>query len=104
MIWWLLTGMTAITFANRYVFFAQVVRYQPSEQIKRFLSYSSYAVLTAIWAPIVFEYNPTQGLDYAGIDYLAASSLAALLSFLRIRSILVVILSIGTFFLIRYLS
>jgi len=102
MIWWLLTGMTVITFTNRYAFFAQALRYQPSEQIKHFLSYSSYAVLTSIWAPIVFNYAPAQGLEHAGFDYVVASSLAALLSFLRVKSILVVLISISAFFLIRH--
>lgn len=104
MIWWLLIGMTIITFANRYVFLARTVRYQPSDQVKRFLSYSSYAVLTAIWAPIVFNYNHNDGLSHAGSDYLIASALAALLSVLRVKSIVVVLTSIGVFFLIRYLS
>ena len=104
MIWWLLMGMTVITFANRYAFFAQIIRYQPSEQVQRFLSYSSYAVLTAIWAPIVFDYNPNQGVGHAGLDYLIASALAAFLSFIRVKSIVVVLTSIGAFFLIRYLA
>ena len=102
MIWWLLTGMTLITFANRYAFLAQTVRYRPSQQIKRFLSYSSYAVLTAIWTPIVFNYHPSQGFSHAGIDYLVATALAALLSFMQVKSIIVVLTSIGAFFLIRY--
>ncbi len=103
MIWWLLIGMTVITFLNRYVFFAQTVRYQPSEQIKRFLSCSSYAVLTAIWTPIVFNYSPSEGFGHGGVDYLIASALAAVLSYMRVKSILVVLTSIGAFFLIRYL-
>ena len=61
-------------------------------------------MLTAIWAPIVFNFDPDQGtLGHAGSSYLIASLLAAVLSFARIPSILVVITSISAFFLIRYL-
>lgn len=102
LIWWLLFSMALITFANRYLFFAKSVKFIPNANLRRFLSYSSYAVLTAIWAPIVFEHNANLDIQIAGVDYLAAASLAAILSILRLPSLLIVLMSTAAFFLIRF--
>lgn len=99
--WTLLFGMTIITFWNRYAFFSESVRFVPGVRLKRFLSYSSYAILTAIWTPILFNYNQPSGFDNAGADYLIAASVAAALSFLKLPSIVVVLISTGLFFLLR---
>lgn len=105
MIWLTITCMALITFVNRYAFFVEGLRYQPSVKVKRFLSYSSYAVLTSIWAPILFQLDFREGslagLSYAGLDYLIAASLAAVLTMLYVRSIIVVLLSSGVFFCLR---
>lgn len=99
--WALLFGMSLITFWNRYAFFSESVRFQPGVRLKRFLSYSSYAILTAIWTPILFNYNQHSGFDNAGLDYLIATSVAAVLSILKLPSIVVVLISTGLFFLLR---
>lgn len=101
--WWLLLGMTAITYSNRYAFFARGLRYQPGQNVKRLLSYSTYAILTAIWAPIIFEFDSNTGLSHAGWDYLMGAVLAGGLSMLRVPSIIVVLVSAGVFFGLRYL-
>ncbi len=100
--WWAITGMALITFFNRYAFFADFVRYSPGAKVKRFLSYSSYAVLTAIWAPIVFSVDTQTGFTHAGADYLIGVSVAAALSLLRVPSIVVVLTSAAVFFGIRF--
>lgn len=102
MIWLLLLCMALITFFNRYVFFAGSVRYSPGPKVRRFLSYSSYSVLTAIWVPIVFHFDGQGPITIAGIDYLLATSLAAILSFFRVASIVVVLVSASVFFFIRF--
>jgi branched-subunit amino acid transport protein len=102
MIWLLLLGMALITFANRYLFFSAMIAYSPGPKFKRFLSYSSYSVLTAIWAPIVFKFDGQSELQLAGFDYLLAASVAGLLSFYRVSGILVVLLSTALFFIIRF--
>lgn len=99
--WALLLGMSLITFWNRYAFFSEAVRFQPGVRLKRFLSYSSYAILTAIWTPILFNYNQSSGFDNAGSDYLIAASVAAVLAFLKLPSLVVVLISTGLFFLLR---
>ena len=102
MIWLLLLGMGLITFVNRYVFFSAAIAYSPGPKVKRFLSYSSYSVLTAIWAPIIFQFEAKSGLTHSGLDYLIAAGLAGLLSFYRVSSIIVVLLSSISFFMIRF--
>jgi len=106
MTWILIVCMAGITFVNRYAFFIQRLQYQPGARVKRLLSYSSYAVLTSIWAPILFQFNVIEGsvlLSHAGLDYLAAAGLAAVLTVLHVRSLVVVLLSVGLFFCLRLL-
>jgi len=98
----LILGMSFITFINRYAFFIQAFIYEPGDNAKRFLSYSTYAILTAIWAPIIFSFQPEKGVSIAGWDYLIAASAAALMSLIRIHSLFVVIISVGIFFLLRF--
>ncbi len=102
MSWWAIIGMAVITFLNRFAFLSPGVNYAQSEKLTRFLSFASLAVLTAIWVPIVIDFNPTQGgLSTAGWDYLLASLLAMILSLARLNSLLVVVLSSVCFFTIR---
>ena len=100
--WLIIIGMTFITFLNRYAFFTQWVRYQPNQHVRRFLGYSSYAILTAIWAPIIFSYDIELGFRHAGIDYVVAAIVAILLTTMRLPSIVVVLISTGLFFCIRF--
>ena len=102
MIWLLLLGMALITFANRYLFFSAVIDYSPGPKFKRLLSYSSYSVLTAIWASIIFHLDGQSEFQLAGFDYLLAAPFAGLLSFYQVASIIVVLLSPTLFFLIRF--
>lgn len=100
---WLLLSLALITFVNRYAFFAQTLRYTPSPAVKRFMSYSSYAVLTAIWMPIVFQMQTNGKLSIAGLDYAIAALIAALLTIAQVRSLFVVLLSTGSFFCLRFI-
>lgn len=99
---WLLLLLASITFANRYAFLSSRVRYTPGPQLRKFLSYASHAVLTAIWTPIVFRYTPGHWPQVTGVDYLLAASVAILLTVAGVRSILVVLLSTASFFLLRF--
>lgn len=102
MTWLMILCMAAITFVNRYAFFTDLLRYQPGVRARRFLSYSTYAVLTAIWTPIVFQFDYQQGFSHAGGDYLIAVTLAAMLTILRVKSIIVVLASTALFFVLRF--
>ena len=100
--WIIILGMAVVTFGTRYAFFAESVRYQVGPKLRKLLGYSSFAILTAIWTPIMFSYNPTEGFDYAGNDYLIAGMLAAVLAFVRVKTIIVVLLSTALFFALRF--
>ena len=107
--WFIVVGMTLITFINRYLFFAERVRFKPSEAVTRFLGFSSFAILTAIWTPIIFQVdygnfanNSELHFAYAGLDYLIATLLAAVLAAMHVRSLVVVLLSSGVFFFLRF--
>jgi len=102
MTWLLILGMTLITFFNRFAFFSEGLKYQPSIKMRRFLSYSSHAVLTSIWVPIIFQFSVDDGLSIVSLDYLIAASVAAILCILDVRSILVVLISTTSFFLLRF--
>ena len=100
---WLLISLAAVTFLNRYAFLATSVRYTPGPRVRRFLSYSSYAVLTAIWVPLVFTADPNAGwVDLTGFDYLFAALLAAGLTMAGVRSLIVVLASKACFFWLRF--
>lgn len=105
MITWLtLAGMALITFGNRYLFFGDSIRYQMGPRVRRLLSYSVYAILTAIWAPIVVNYSPAAGFAVTGYDYAVAGLAAAVLAFLRVPTLLVVLVSTALFFALRFWS
>jgi len=99
---WLLIGlMTAVTFSVRYVFFAQAIRYQIGPRVKLLLRYSSFSILTALWTPIIFQYELVTGFSYAGGDYLIAAAVAVLMAVLRVNTLTVVLVSVGSFFVLR---
>ena len=101
MSWSVLLILTAITFFNRFAFFTQGLKYQPGPRLQRFLGYSSYAILTALWAPIIFSFRADGDVSIAGWDYLLAATVAAALTMARVRSILVVLISTTVFFVLR---
>ena len=101
--WWLILALAGVTFFNRYLFLSKSFAYQPSAKLKRFLSYSSYSVLTAIWVPFIVNFDSPLTLRLAGWDYAIAATLAAVLTVSRVSSILVVLISTGAFFVVRFL-
>ena len=102
MTWLTMFGLATITYLNRFAFFSEKVRYTPSENVRRFLGFSTYAILTSIWAPIIFSFDDNGGFSYAGNDYLIAASVAAILAFFRVQSIVVVLVSTALFFVFRF--
>lgn len=104
MTWLTIFGLSAITYVNRFAFFSEMVRYTPSENVRLFLGFSSYAILTSIWAPIIFSFDANGGFSYAGNDYLIAVTVAAILAFIRVHSIVVVLVSTALFFGLRFIA
>ena len=101
-VWITIFAMAVVTFSNRYVFFAAGVRYTLGSRMQRLLSYSAYAIMTAIWAPIIVAFEPGSGFHSAGYDYALAACLAAVMAILRIRTIIVVLVSSALFFILRF--
>lgn len=59
MIWLTIFLMTAIVFFSRYLFLEPAIPLRLNQTARRLLRYSSPAVLTAIWGPIVFAPEQT---------------------------------------------
>ncbi|MEZ9565595.1 AzlD domain-containing protein [Vibrio artabrorum] len=59
MIWITILLMTAIVFFSRYFFLEPAIPLRLNQTTRRLLHYSSPAVLTAIWGPIVFSPQQT---------------------------------------------
>ncbi|MCM5508603.1 MULTISPECIES: AzlD domain-containing protein [Vibrio] len=72
-------AMTALVFLSRYVFLEPRLPLRLSPKTHRLLSYSSPAVLTAIWAPIVFMPEKQLWLTPDN-PYLLSAVLAAILA------------------------
>ena len=100
--WILIIILSLITFTNRYVFFSQTITYQPSEKIMKFLSFSTQAVLTTLWIPIVFTYDSERTINYTDINYLIASIFVFILSMLKINMFLIIVMGLGVFFMLKF--
>ena len=102
-VWGLISLMAVVTFSVRYIFFAQAIRYQMGPRVKLLLRYSSFSILTALWTPIIFQYEPAIGFSHAGTDYLLAAVVAMVLAFMRVSTLTVVLASVGVFVILRFL-
>lgn len=71
-------AMAALVFISRYLFLEPRLPLRLNDKAQRLLAYSSPAVLTAIWAPIVFVREDTLALKLDN-PYLLSALLAALL-------------------------
>jgi len=91
--WLVLGGMACITFSCRYLFLSRIVSFELSPRIKRALSFTAPAVLTAMWVPIVFLGHKSSEMAFFNSPFLYAGLLTVLLS-LKIKNTLAVV-SIG---------
>ncbi|NAW88777.1 AzlD domain-containing protein [Photobacterium halotolerans] len=100
MIWLTILTMTLIIFASRYLFLDPRLPIKLNYQTQWFLSYSSPAVLTAIWAPIVFlPDNKTIDLTYTN-PYLIGAVVAALIAWKTKNVLLTAVISMTVFFIV----
>ena len=89
-------AMTAVVFLSRYIFLEPKLPLRLNARAQHLLSFSSPAVLTAIWAPIVFlpegelSVNPNN-------PYLLAAVLAALIAWKTKNVLLTTVVSMGVF-------
>lgn len=95
-------AMTLLVFASRYLFLEPKLPLKLNPQAQRLLSYSSPAVLTAIWAPVVFL--PEQELWIATENpYLIAAVVAAIIAWKTGNVLLTTIVSMLIFLALKLL-
>ena len=97
--WWMLLGMTAITFSCRYLFFARSINFELSPRLKRALTFAAPSVLTAMWVPIVFLGHENSELDLLYSPFLYAGLIAIILS-LKIKNTLIVVMTAMSIFVL----
>ncbi|MBW8182339.1 AzlD domain-containing protein [Shewanella nanhaiensis] len=100
MIWLTIITMAILVFASRYLFLEPKLPVRLSKNTLTFLSYSAPAVLTAIFAPIVFIQEGELALSLDN-SYLIAAVLAAVLAFTTRNILLTTVVSMGLFFIIH---
>ncbi|GDY25532.1 MULTISPECIES: AzlD domain-containing protein [unclassified Agarivorans] len=100
MIWLSIFAMAAIVFASRYLFLEPKIPLRLSKTALQFLSYSAPAVLTSIFAPIVFirEEELSIGLDN---PYLLCAILATILAVSTRNALITTVISMAVFFVIN---
>ncbi|MFM2654905.1 AzlD domain-containing protein [Vibrio owensii] len=101
MIFLSILAMTALVFTSRYLFLEPKLPLRLGVRTQKVLSYASPAVLTAIWAPIVFM--PEEGeLSVTWQNpFLLAALLAAAIAYLTKNVLLTTIVSMVAFLLLR---
>ncbi|WP_153448775.1 AzlD domain-containing protein [Vibrio algicola] len=100
MIFTSIIAMTAVVFLSRYIFLEPRLPVKLNVKAQRLLSYSSPAVLTAIWAPIVFVHDEQLALSLNN-PYLIAAILAALVAWKTNNVIATTVISMGCFFILN---
>ncbi|MCG7585885.1 MULTISPECIES: AzlD domain-containing protein [Photobacterium] len=102
MIWLTLLAMALLVFSSRYLFLEPRLPLRLNAQAQKLLSYSSPAVLTAIWAPIVFLPEGELSVSWHN-PYLVAAIVAVLLAWKLKSVLLTAVISMAVFFLLSFL-
>lgn len=100
MIWLMIGLMTLVIFTSRYLFLEPRLPLKLGQKAQHLLSYSAPAVMTAIFAPIVFIKDEQLAL---GLDnpYLVCAIVATGLALLTRNTLLTTVLSMGLFFILH---
>lgn len=93
--------MASIIFFSRYGFLEPRLPITLNAATLKFLSYSAPAVLTAIWAPIVFVSDHRLNISWNN-DYLLCAIVATLLAVTTRNTLITTILSMALFFSLRF--
>lgn len=95
-------AMTLLVFVSRYLFLEPRLPLKLNPQAQRLLSYSSPAVLTAIWAPIVFMPDKQLWLT-PGNPYLIGAIVAAFTAWKTKNVLLTTFISMAIFLVLKLL-
>ncbi|WP_299018288.1 AzlD domain-containing protein [uncultured Photobacterium sp.] len=101
MIWLIIFSMATVIFISRYLFLEPRLPVRLNSQVQRLLSYSSPAVLTAIWAPIVFMPEGELSVSISN-PYLIAAVVAAVLAWKTKNVLLTAVISMALFFVLHH--
>jgi len=93
-------AMTGLVFLSRYLFLEPKLPLRLSPAVQRLLSYSSPAVLTAIWAPIVFTHDSSLNISTSN-PYLWAAALAGAIAWKSKNVLLTTVISMGVFLVLN---
>lgn len=94
--------LACVTFTMRYLFFIQSLPFRIGPNMHRILGYTAPCILTAMAAPIIFG-DAVSKHEVVGNPYLMAGIISILLSLTLKNTLLVVVLSMVTFSLWKYL-
>jgi len=100
MTWFTLLAMAALVFVSRYIFLEPKLPIRLGPRILHFLHYTGPAVLTAIWAPIVFHQNGELNLEINN-PYFIAAVVAAILAITTRNVLITTVLSMALFFMLK---
>lgn len=93
-------AMAALVFVSRYIFLEPKLPIKLRPGLQRVLAYSGPAVLTALWAPIVFTHEKTLWVSTHN-PYLWSACLAIFLAWKTKNVLLTTIASMGLFLLLH---
>ncbi|MDF2152718.1 AzlD domain-containing protein [Vibrio sp. CAU 1672] len=93
-------AMTILVFASRYVFLEPKLPVRLGVRTQKLLAYSSPAVLTAIWAPIVFLPEGELLLSWRN-PYLLAAIIALAIAYRSKNVLMTTIISMAAFLLLN---
>ncbi|QSX31807.1 AzlD domain-containing protein [Shewanella cyperi] len=100
MIWITILAMATLVFISRYLLLDPKLPIRLGRRTQAFLSFSAPAVLTAIFAPIVFLRDGSLNLSPFN-PYLSCALLATVLVLLTRNTLVTVIISMAVFFFIH---
>ena len=101
MIWVIIGGMALILFFNRYLFLEPRLPIRLNRQVRDFLGFAVPGMLTAICGPIIFVTDHTLNLSLSNPYLLAGLCAIALMLWTR-NVLLSVVLSVASFYLLRW--
>lgn len=100
MYWMMIISLALLVFVSRYLFLEPRLPLRLGKNTLEFLSYSAPAVLTAIFAPILFVNDGVLDLNINN-PYLICAVIATALAFFTRHTLLTTVVSMGLFFVIH---
>ncbi|WED24477.1 AzlD domain-containing protein [Vibrio sp. JC009] len=93
-------AMAGLVFFSRYLFLEPKLPLRLNDKAQRLLSFSSPAILTAIWAPIVFVQDGELAIETTN-PYLLGAALAVLLVWKTKNVLLTTVISMVFFLVVK---